>query len=198
MAWYYYVITFVVAYFYVGTTTAKYVYYKHELDHEEIPDGLLPTAFFAWFVLAAVEPRWLKGVFYPSLWMWPRFAAEYPEIKRARELDEEVARDYRKSKNRRSREHGNLEKRTESVREQIQHDRQMAAKQKELETLEKQLIVGPEKALESGIIEDYESTDEADIEVVYDKWCFSCQRGFDNDELYVHFDHNHRRWEHAR
>lgn len=125
-------------YFYGFFTVGKFIHYRGLLDHDPESDAFKIAAL--WPVAIGVEPGLARGLILPSLWMWPRFAAEYPVIKARQEQDRTHQRDIRKRQDRRERDERHGSATLQDAREEVVHAKAMEVIRRDTEAFRQKLV----------------------------------------------------------
>jgi len=131
-------------------TIGKYDHFKRKLDmtKEDAKDSLGAAAMWPLFLM--VEPSAAKGLLFPTLYLWPRFREEYPEIKAREERDRKFKREIKVKQSERQRRENHGELRLADAQEEVKHTRRMALLHRETEEFQKQMVDDYPPELESG------------------------------------------------
>jgi hypothetical protein len=143
-------------------------------DDEEI---MGPWAYAVlWPLAVGFESEQVKGLLYPTLWLWPTFREEWPVLKAERRADRGFESHMKRNSRQRERYEKRGDARLEDVKEELRHNKRMARINTDVDAVQELLINDHPPALEEG--KSYVKGTELDTagkEVVPvvdgDQWC---------------------------
>lgn len=143
----FYLVPVVLCYLYGFFTVGKFIHYKGLLDHDPETDAFSIAS--VWPLAIAVEPGLARGLILPSLWLWPRFREEYPEIRAKKDNDSRREANLRKRETRRVHDEkfGNLT--LEDARAEVAHAKAMEVLRRDTDTFQQKLVDDYPPAIEA-------------------------------------------------
>lgn len=143
----FYLLPVLLCYSYGFFTVGKFVHYRGLLDHKPEPEAWGAAA--AWPIYLCVDPGAAKALIFPSLWLWPRFREEYPEIRAVKEGDRRHERDIRRREDRRERDEKHGSATLDDARAEVRHAKAMEAIRRDTDMFREKLIKDYPPAIEA-------------------------------------------------
>lgn len=145
-----YLFPFVAIYVYGVITVAKYDHFTRKLNLDDEDAAKSGKLGFTWPIALCIDPREVKGLLYPTLWLWSRFREEYPAIKAKEKIQHNYYLDLKRKENDRERQELRGQALLHDSKREFTHHRKLAAIDKETEEWREKLIKDIPPQLESG------------------------------------------------
>ena len=164
----------IVLYVYGFLTVSKFQFYLRRMEAAGIlpntrvePDSdhedMSPWGYAAlWPLALGFEPHSVKGLLYPTLWLWPQFRQEWPALKAERKRDASFESEMKRKARGRVRSEKRGETRLLDAKEELRHNKRMERLRQDTDAFLDKIVDDHPPELEKG--KDYKPGTDMDAD----------------------------------